>query len=184
MTHVRSTVLQSSLAGLKERGHFTHWCEKVVPATRAVILEAVGPAWLDVGIAQAHYEACEALQLPHGELVALSEALGARVQGTFLASMTKAAKQAGVTPWIAVPHFGRLWGRLFQGGSMQMAKAGPKDIALDVKGLALVQIPYFRVGYTSIIRAALLLFGARSAYVKITRYRAGSDELSAHASWV
>jgi hypothetical protein len=183
VTHVRSTLLQSSLAGLRERGHFAAWSDQIAPAHRAVILETVAPVWVPSEVASAHYLACEAMKLSQAEQIVLSEALGSRVQGLFLSSVTKAAKQAGVTPWTPVPHFGRVWARLFMGGSAQLSKVGPKDLHVEIKGLALVQVPYFRLGFTAIVRAALVLFGARSAYAKVTGYRDGSDELTFLASW-
>ena len=184
VTHVRSTLLQSSLAGLKERGHFAAWFDNIAPEHRDLIVETVAPVWIPTEAAIAHYLACEAINLSSAEQVALSETLGNRMQSLFLSSVTKAAKHAGVTPWTPVPHFGRVWARLFMGGSTQLTRVGPKDLQLEMKGLSLVQVPYFRLGFAAIVRSALKVFGARSAYVKVAGYREGTDELTFLASWV
>jgi hypothetical protein len=183
VSHLRSTLLQSSLTALRERGHFAAWSDTVAPEFRATIVEALAPTWLPIEVGMAHYDACDRLKLAPHELAAIGEAVGLRMQATFLGTLSKAIHQAGVTPWTPMPHFGRLWGRLFMGGSNQIDKLGPKDLELDVRGLALVRFGYFRHAYASLVRAGLLLFGARSAYVNIVRWQASTLELVMHAAW-
>lgn len=183
VSHLRSTLLQSSLTALRDRGHFDAWCRVVSPEYRATIVEALAPTWLPIQVGMAHYQACDDLKLPAHELAAIGEAVGSRVQATFLSTVSKAIHQAGVTPWTPMPHFGRLWARIFMGGSNQIGRAGPKDLELDVRGLALVRFAYFRHAYASLVRAGLLLFGARSAYVNIVRWQESTLELTMHAAW-
>lgn len=184
VTHLRSTLVQSSLNTLRERGHFEHWSQVVDPAYRSAILDAVAPSWLPIDVGLAHYQACDALQLAQSELSAIGEAVGGRVQATFLGTLSKAVHQTGVTPWTFVPHFGRLWGRLFMGGSTLIGKTGPKDLHLDVRGLGLIQFAYFRHAYAGLIRAGLFLFGVRTAYVNIVRWHADTLEFTLQAAWV
>jgi hypothetical protein len=184
VTQLRSTLVQSSLGVLKERGHFEAWSSAVDSAHRTTILEAVAPVWLPIEVGMAHYAACEALRLPQHELAAVGEAVGSRIQNTFLATVTRAAQQAGMTPWAPLPHFGRVWSRLFMGGSAELKKMGPKDLQIEIKGLGLLRYAYVRSTYAALVRAALLLFGARTAYVNVARWQPGSSDLVLLAAWV
>jgi hypothetical protein len=184
VTQLRSTLLQSSLSVLKERGHFDAWSEAVDAAHRATIVEAVAPVWLPIDVGMAHYAACEALRLHQHELVAMGEAVGSRIQNTFLATITKAAQQAGMTPWTPVAQFGRVWSRLFMGGSAELKKVGPKDLQIEVRGLSLFRYAYVRTTYAGLVRAALLLFGARTAYVNVARWQPVTNDLVLLAAWV
>jgi hypothetical protein len=184
VTQIRSSLLQSSLATLKQRGHFESWAEAVDPAYKEIIVESVAPTWLPIAVGIAHYQACDSLKLPQHELTAIGEAVGDRVQTTFLGTVTKVAQQAGVTPWASVAHFGRLWSRLFVGGSSQLARTGPKDLQIELHGLGLVRFQYFRNAYTGLVRAALMLFAARVAYVNVMRFQPSAEQMVVAASWV
>lgn len=183
VTHVRSTLLQGSLGILKERGHFDGWSAAIDSAHRTTILEAVGPVWLPIEVGMAHYAACDALKLSQHELAAIGEAVGQRVLNTFLATITKAAQQAGMNPWTPVPYFGRAWSRMYLGGSAELRKVGPKDLEIEIRGLGLFRYAYARAAYTAQVRASLLLFGARVAYVNVARWLPASNELVLLAAW-
>ena len=184
VTHLRSTLLQSSLHALRERGHFDAWAAAIDPIHRANILEAVGPAWLPLEVGIAHYQACDALALPQQELLQIGQAVGSRVRATFLNTVTKTMNQTGVSLWTFVPQFGRLWGRLFMGGSAMIAKAGPKDVQLDLRGLSLTRFAYFRHAFSGLVRAALLVLGARTAYINVVRFQQSTHEFVLQAAWV
>jgi hypothetical protein len=54
-TAVRSTLLQSSLAFLRDRGHYARYLELVDPAMRERIVASIAPEWLPIELAcQAH----------------------------------------------------------------------------------------------------------------------------------
>lgn len=184
VTHLRSTLLQSSLHALRERGHFDAWSAAIGPDHRATILEAVGPAWLPLEVGISHYQACDDLALPQQELQAIGQAVGSRVRATFLNTVTKTMNQTGVSLWTFVPQFGRLWGRLFMGGSAMIAKAGPKDVQLDLRGLSLTRFAYFRHAFGGLVRAALLVLGARTAYINVVRFQQATHEFVLQAAWV
>jgi hypothetical protein len=183
VTQVRSTLLQLSLTSLTERGHFAAWSDAVDAAHRATIVEAVAPVWLPIEVGMAHYAACEALGLQQHELVAIGEAVSHRIRNTFLATVTKAAQQAGMSPWTPLAHFGRVWGRLFMGGSVELKKVGPKDLQIEIRGLGLLRYAYVRSTYAGLMRAALLLFGARTAYVNVARWQPATNDLALLAAW-
>src|SRR5690349_21822232 len=62
--HVRSTLILSSLAVLRERGLQGAYLAELPLAYHGAILEAVAGAWMPIDVGLAHYVACDALGLP------------------------------------------------------------------------------------------------------------------------
>jgi hypothetical protein len=183
-TTIRSTVLQSSVASLRQRGHFDRWLTLVDERHRATIVESLAPSWMPIEVALAHYAACEALELPLSEQMAMGEAVGDRIQGSFLTTLMKSARAAGYNPMILLSQFDRLYGRLFQGGSVQLTQTGPKDADVEVRGMQATCFPYFRIAFAGVVRAGFLFAGVRTGYVKQGAYKSTSDTLVLHTSWV
>jgi hypothetical protein len=183
-TNVRSTLLQSSLATIKAIGRFERYVSLLDPLHRETILESLAPGWLPIQVACAHYHACDQLALSAEETMRVGELVGDRIQGTFLTTLTKVARGAGVTPWLLLKRFDRLWSRLFEGGSVQLTKTGPKDMALEIRSAILPRYEYFRVGFCGVVRAGFKFVGVRASYVKIEQWASGSDRLILRAAWV
>jgi hypothetical protein len=181
---IRSTVLQSSLASLRARGHFAAWNAVMDPLHRTAVVESLAPSWMPIEIAVAHYQACEAIGLPLSEQVAMGEAVGDRIQGTFLATLMKSARASGLSPLILFKQFDRLFGRLFEGGSIQLTQTGPKDLEVEIAGLPLSRFPYFRTAFTGVTRAGFVFSGVRSNYVKQHSHNAQSQSFVLRAAWV
>ncbi|MET0286359.1 MAG: hypothetical protein ABW352_17900 [Polyangiales bacterium] len=183
-TSIRSTVLQSSLASLRSRGHFDAWSRAMDPIHRTAVAESLAPSWMPIEIALAHYQACEAINLPLSEQVAMGEAVGDRIQGTFLATLMKSARASGLSPLILFKQFDRLYGRLFEGGSIQLTQTGPKDLEVEIAGLPLSRYAYFRTAFTGVVRAGFVFSGVRSNYVKQHSYNAKTESFVLRAAWV
>jgi hypothetical protein len=161
---VRSTLIISSLAVLKERGHFDRYIERLDPAHRSTLLDAIAGTWLPLVHATAHYTACEALGLPVLEQNALFHASGKRSQGSMLGTAVLLAKGAGVTPWTLLGQLDRLFRRGFEGAAVAAFRRGPKEGRAEAAGLPLLRIPYFRRGLGGVLESMLTLFCKR-AYV-------------------
>jgi hypothetical protein len=183
-THVRSTLLQSSLNFLRERGHFERYLKLVDAEHRETIIASLAPIWLPIEVGIAHYRACDALQLPPDELVAIGESVGDRIQGTFMKTLVQSARLAGVTPWVLFKRFDRMWGRLFQGGSIEVLKIGPKDLTVEIRGARISQFGYFRTGFTGVVRAGFKIVGVRAAYVNEAPWESKLDRFVMRAAWV
>ncbi|MDB4976204.1 MAG: hypothetical protein JWN48_4545 [Myxococcaceae bacterium] len=181
---VRSTLLQSSLATLKQQGFFERYLELLDPAYRTVIIEAIAPAWLPIEAGIAHYRACDRLALSDAEMIAIGEQVGERMQGPFMDALTRAARTMGVTPWGLVKRFHVLWSRMFQGGSFEVLKLGPKDLTIEILGASLTHYAYFRHALCGVVRGAATHVGVRVAYVRIVRWDANHDRFVMRAAWV
>ncbi|MEY4514767.1 MAG: hypothetical protein RLZZ450_6889 [Pseudomonadota bacterium] len=183
-TQVRSTLIQSSLATLKTLGLYDRYLQHLDPAQRDEIVGAIAPQWLPIRVGVAHYSACDALALGGQELLAIGESVGDRMQGAFMETLTRAARNLGVTPWLLLKRFDVLWGRLLQGGSIELVKVGPKDLTIEVRSAKLPQFVYFRTAFCGVVRAGFKYVGVRTAYVRVSSWDERADRFVMRAAWV
>jgi hypothetical protein len=183
-THVRSTLIQSSLNSLKDAGHFDRYVRLLDPIHVEAVLHTLAPTWLPLEVGVAHYGACDALRLDAMQLREIGERVGDRIQGTFLKTLTRGVRAAGITPWTLLNHFDRLWCRLFQGGSVELTRKGPKDVTIEVRSAVIPRFEYFRVGFSGVVRAGFKFVGVKNPYVNIVRWNERKDEFTMHAAWV
>lgn len=167
LSAVRSTLVQSSIVTLRKRGHFDQYCSLLDPTFKASLLESLAPEWLPLDMVLAHYQACDALRLSAGELQAIGLDVGERIQGTFISTLVRKARTVGLTPWIVLSQFERLWARLMTGGAVGVVRTGPKDCTVDVRRCDLCQHDYFRAGFCGVITSGIQLGAGKSATVRI-----------------
>lgn len=164
-THVRSTLLLSSQQTLRAHDLYDRYVERLAPEHRGAILDAVAGVWLPMEVGMAHYAACEALALRAEEQSALGREVNQRVQGSFLGLLARTARGAGVTPWTIMGGLGRLWGRVIDGGGgVEVTRTGPKDARVELVGLPLLGVPYFRHAFRGVFHGGLEPL-CRKAYV-------------------
>ena len=98
LSHVRATLLASSMQTLRSRGLYDRYAALLDPAHRDAVLNSVALEWLPVERAFAHYAACDHLQLSADEQVAMGRDVSLRTQGSALGMLAKLARGVGVTP--------------------------------------------------------------------------------------
>lgn len=184
MTTVRSTLLQSSLNTLRQRGHFERYVQLLDPRYREAILGSLAPEWLSIDIARAHYAACDALHMTPTELLEIGEEVGNRIQGTFIGTIVRRARAVGLTPWVALSQIGRLWERLFEGGAVALIKVGPKDALVDMRNLDLARYAYFRAAFCGVLVSGIKLGAGRAVHTRILDLREPETRLRVRAEWV
>lgn len=96
---VRRILVQSSLAELKGFGFYERYCALIDPASLAEITDQIGPGWLPIELAMAHYRACDSLELSGDQLDLLGAHAGAKLASTLLVTSAK------VSPWDAIDAF-------------------------------------------------------------------------------
>jgi hypothetical protein len=184
VTEVRSTLLQSSLGSLRHRGHFERYLTLIDRSQRELILQSIAPEWLPIAAAIAHYDACQRLELPNSELIDLGEDVGARIHGTFIGTIVRKARTIGLTPWVPLAQFQRLYERLMQGGGVALYRTAPKDCRIEVFQLPLARFPYFRSAFCGVIASGIKLGGGRAVTVRTANERDTESRLVYRASWV
>jgi hypothetical protein len=180
----RSTLLGSSILALRERGHFDRYVAQLDGSERDAVLLTPAGVWLPISVAEAHYRACDALALSADEILAMGNAVARLTQKTVLALALRLATESGTTPWAILHQTPKLWARLYQGSSVELAKLGPKDAELAVFGNSLAQFAYWRTGLRGIIGSMAAPF-ARTVYVReIAHGGAANFHVAYRISWV
>jgi hypothetical protein len=183
-SHVRSTLLLSSVQSLRAKGLFDRYATHLQPADKDALLNTVAGMWMPMSLGMSHYRACEALGLSLSDATQLGHDVGNRVQGSLLGVLMRAAKGSGVTPWTVLGQIGRLWDRTFQGGGgASLTKLGPKEARAELIGLPLMAVPYFRHAYRGAFIAALELF-CEKVYVTEVHNRQSDVSGAYRISWV
>ncbi len=160
LSHVRATLLASSMQSLRSRGLYDRYAELLPAAQRDAVLNSVAGEWLPVPYAFAHYSACDQLELTVDEQVAMGRDVSRRTHETFLGMLVKLARGVGVTPWVVMPKVNSLYQRVFRGGGTQITRLADKDARVEMVGLSLLAIPYFRNALLGMYEAGIGLFAS------------------------
>jgi hypothetical protein len=161
-THLRSTMLASSIATLRSRGHLDRYRAHLDPALREELPTTVAGHWLPISHGIAHYEACDRLGLSHAELLQIGESVGDRMTKSSLSLAVKLAAGSGVTPWTVLSQARRLWERSFRGSSLAVFKLGPKEARVEIVAWPIAHIDYNRVSFCGILRSIVGPFCTRA----------------------
>ena len=89
----------------------------------------------------------------------------------------------GATPWTALSLLDRVWMRLFDGGSFNLARVGPKDAELTMADFALAEFAYFRNAMRGALHGGTSLFSTKS-FVREVPGRTSSTTFAIHIAWV
>lgn len=157
-THLRSTLLTTSLQSLRAHGYYDRYAALLPAQDRDAVLTSVAGVWLPMAVGVAHYKACDALGLAAAEQFAIGREVGDRVQGTLLGLVVRTAKTAGLSPWAGLSNCTRLYLRLFQGGSVRLVKLGPKEARLELVNNPLAASQHYRNGFRGVAVAGAELF--------------------------
>ena len=182
-TEVRSSLLLSSIQSLRQKGLGDRYEANLAPEVRETLLTCVAGVWLPMAVGIAHYEGCQALGLSLSDEVAIGYQVSERIQGSLLGLLARAAKGAGTTPWTILANVNRLWDRVFQGGAgVSVTQVGPKEARVELVGLPLLQVPYFRHAYRGAFLAAVELLSEK-AYVGEVGKRGETTSTTYRVSW-
>lgn len=157
----------SSYASIRDAGYDAPYRVAFPKEHHPVLFEATAGMWIPIEVAVAHYEACATLGLSHDAQLALGRVAGEKVRGTILGTAVRMAREAGVTPWVVMPHFQRFWNRAFDGGGLYIEKRGPKEAHLEVHRAAQADCVYWRAALCGLGIGMIELF-ARKAYMQET----------------
>ena len=163
----RSTLLSSSLNAIRDRGLLERYLKSLPTQYHEMVVSTVAGVWLPIEVAMAHYRAMDALGLGVSEQVQIGRLVSDKFQGTVLGTLVKLATVAGATPWIPIGQFQRFWERLMDGGGSSAVKVGPKEARLELAGLSLFTIPYFRVAFRGVVAGACDLFTSKTYVYEI-----------------
>jgi hypothetical protein len=178
----RSTMLTTSLKAIRDRGYEGRYLAVLPARYHDDVRACFAGMWLPIELGLAHYDACDALGLSAQEQLAIGKEVGLKIQGTFLGTMVKLAKAAGVTPWLCLSQYQRLYDRLFVGGGVIVTRLGPKEARVEGLRLPLSRIPYFRTAFRGLNEASCELFCTK-AYVEEIKKLCTPESIGLRISW-
>jgi hypothetical protein len=170
ITRVRSTIVLASRDSLLREGGFSRYEEALDGEAHRLLAEAIAGEWLPIGLAAAHYRACDALGLGASTVVAMGRATNDKIKGTLYGTFIRLFREAGGDPWNVLPHWQRFWTRAYDGGALRVTKLGPKDARVDVLSCSLCASPYFRFA----------LRGLAIGFIEVFCNKAYASEISAN----
>ena len=177
LTALRRMLVQSSIAELKELGLYERYCKAIDPASFAGITDHIGPGWIPVELALAHYRACDALGLSDEQLGVLGGRAGQTLANSLLVAGPK------VSPWVAIHAFWRMGRRINEGSSAQYVKLGPTRLQIETLGNPLHTIAYYRLASFGFYRSAFGALGVNVRDVKIMSFRPQAGALDMRITW-
>lgn len=181
-THVRSTLIVSSIQALRGHGHFDAYVARLPEQHRAEILSLIAGTWIPIELGLVHYRAAEQLGLDGRTIDAIGGEVGARVNKSTLSLLVKLSKQAGVTPWAALSHAHRLRELSWKGSDVAVWKIGPKDARFDWVAIPYAAVPYYVTSLGGFLRELIQLF-ATKAYTKVVPDRCSAMSVSYRLAW-
>jgi hypothetical protein len=184
VTHVRSTLITSSLRALGERDLLGRYFGVLAAEHSDEIREAIPGVWLRVELAMAHYRACEALEMSPAQQFEMGRLVGAKIQGTLVGTLVVVAKQAGMTPWIFLERLDRLYERLAVGGGVAVSRLAEKDARVEIHKAPVFETAYFLNAWSGVIEGLCDLFCTR-AFVKanVRPGRLAAEKMTYTISW-
>ncbi len=156
----RSTWLGSSLRSLRQRELLGAYFSLLPPEYHDAVRHSVAGVWLPIGVAEAHYAACDALKLPAREVFEIGREATDHVNASLLAVALKLAKAGGATPWTFLAQHQRIWERVWVGGAAAVYKAGPKDGIVEIAGWSCARYAYTRIAFRGVLSRLSAFFSS------------------------
>lgn len=160
ITAIRSTLITSSLASLRSRGLLPRYEAAQQSPHRETILRCVAGEWLPLEVGFAHYRACDALGLSPEQQVEIGKDVSRRIHDTFLSTVARMARGAGVTPWLLLSKGNTLQRRLYRGGGMRIVRLGNRSARVQLARQGLLALPYYQNAVVGVYTAGVELLGS------------------------
>jgi len=185
MRNVRGALIASSLQTLREAGLFDRYVSHLPAQYHEPVLYGLASSWMPLEIAEAHYKACDDMQLDDSQLIAMGEAVSKRIMGTFLGTLLRTGRTFGAapTPWLVLCQYHRICERILDGGKFMVIEVGPKDAIVQTRGLPLFRFRYFRTATLGMFRGGVNVF-AKSCFAKELPERSSRENLTVSLRWV
>ena len=122
------------------------------------------------------------LALSSEEIAALGGRVGGQLQGAFVSSAKK-AREKNFDLWSEIAPLHRVWGRIYQGGSVQIVKLGLKDQLTELRGFPLARYRHYRQSQNAAIATTFEGLGVHIETVKVASYNAQRGEMVIRITW-
>lgn len=162
ITHIRSTLISSSIQTLKALGLLERYLDALAKKHHDAMLAPRAPSWTSEEEAAIHYAACNDMKLSAPELDLLSQTVASAIGTTLMATFTRSSRALEAEPWLALAQTQLLFSRLNKGGAVRVIRRAPNEALFEVRGGSLYSIPYYETGHHALLRASALLFSSKA----------------------
>lgn len=181
-THVRGSVLCTSLGSLRKRGLGDRYYAVLDPRWEEAMRSMTAAVWAPLPLAVAHYEACDRLQLSVETIESIGSEAGEMLNAAFVGVVVRVSREMGANPWTVLANMPRLNDRLWRGGAFAVYKLGPKEARLEWHGQPVAASPYYRVAFGAFASAVLKPF-CRSLFVRQLPQTSDHTTIAYRVSW-
>ncbi len=182
-THVRSTLLCSSLSALRARKLYDTYLGALPRDHHEAVMALVPGLWVPVELAVAHYGACDALPLTSLEIEDIGAEVSGRIHHSFIGVIVKISREAGATPWTVFAHSKKLRDLTWRGGDVAVTKLGPKEARFEWAGIPCASSRSYRTSFGGFLRAHAELVSRKAYAQPLARY-CSERTLGYRMSWV
>jgi hypothetical protein len=183
VTHVRGTLLVASREQMLAVGAYDRYLAALSEETKEQLVSLIAASWVPVDLALEHFHAIDRLDLPLDLVEKATAAVAVKLQGALFRTAAKAVQASGASPLSIVRTVGMLWGRMFQGGAIDVRSTGRKEGLVRLLGSPLLASRYHRTGFRVHVQTAADLFSAR-AIVREQSHKTAAQELTLRVHWV
>jgi hypothetical protein len=180
---VRSTLIVSSIQTLRRHGLFDRYNAELSPEGRQDLLSLIAGVWIPIDLALTHYAAVDRLGLQATAIEEIGAEVAERINKSILATLVRASRQVGASPWTALAQVHRLRDLTWKGSDIAVWKLGPKEARFDWIGQPLAAIPYFVTSFGGYLRTLVQLFASK-AYTRLASEPNPRGEIRYRISWV
>lgn len=176
-------LVQSSVAELKLLGLYERYTACIDPLSLGEINDQIGPGWLSVELAMAHYRAVDAIGINDADVQQLGGTAGEKLARTLTVPTASSGPDSAISPWDLVGAFERLGKRIYDGGSIQYVKLGPKQLYIENIGNPLFSVHYYRLAHLAFMRRSFATLGANVIEARITKFRITGALIEVSLAW-
>lgn len=181
-TDVRGTVLGTSLQAVRDRKLEERYFQLLPNAHHDGIRNLVMQSWIPMDLAMAHYRVMNELIRDPAEVRAIGRTVSDRVQKSYVMTLVQGLKASGVVhPGRILQRMPSVYERMSRGGACAVWRLGPKDARVELHGMPLAVIPYYRLGVEGIFEGGLSL-AARA--VRVSNKALSETAVAFSISWV
>jgi hypothetical protein len=177
----RGALLMAYIERLKAQEHYPRYLAALSTVHREELTCITALSWVPAELVLAHFEACDGLDLPEREVVEQGYLAGKSASPVMLGTLVRLT---GLTPLTALHALGRVWDRIYEGGTCIALRTGPKDVFIEQRGNPAARSRFYRLAGRGFYRALAEVFCTR-AYVRDERSRTpGPHAFAVTVSWV
>lgn len=178
---IRGALLVAYVDRLKARSHYDSYLAALPAAHREQLSFIAAMSWVPAELVNAHFEACDRLELSEAEAIEQGYLAGKASSPMMLGTLVR---MTGLTPLTALHALGRVWDRIFDGGTCVAYRTGLKDVFIEQRGNPAARSRFYVLAGRGFYRALAELFCTR-AYVRGETPRTpGPNTFAVTISWV